>query len=121
MRKVIVCAVVAMMFVSPAYALDGLASLQRAALSDQATECMVHEYTRRYNEVLRDHSRKKKSWDQELAEKAHKEAMKWVKDVWRDADQGVVQNNLKSREFLSAIENFRSHQKSQYPNLQVVY
>lgn len=121
MRKEIVFALFTTMFVSPAYALEGLASLQKAALSDQATECMVHEYTRRYNEVLRDYSRKKKSWDQEMDNKAHQEAMKWVEDVWQDADQSVVQNNLQSREFLSAIENFRHYQKMQYPNLQVVH
>ena len=111
----------ALVFSAPAAeALQGLEGLQKAALSDQATECMVHEYTRQYNEVLRDFSRKKRKWNAEMEQEAHPKAMQWVHDVWKFADQGVVQHNLQSREFRSAVENFRSYQKAQYPKLSVV-
>ena len=120
MKKTAAVLMVALMACAPGQTLGGLKGLQQAALSDQSTECMIHEYTRRYNEVLRAFSHQKKEWSSGMDEQAHVEAMKWVNDVWMAADQRTVQNNLQSREFLSAVERFRASQRLQYPNLAVV-
>lgn len=120
MRKLLLMLAAGLSFVSSAAALDGLESLQQAALSDQATECMIHEYTRRYNEVLRDFSRQRKPWSTSLDDTAHGQAMRWVRSVWRFADQRVVGRNLESMEFRSAIERFRRSQKTAYPDLSIV-
>ena len=120
MKQTFVYAITVMILASPVYALDGLSFLQKAAQSDQATECMVHEYTRRYNEVLRDFSKKHKQWVEEIDAKAHDEAMKWVQSVWQNTDQNVLRRNLQSAKFLKAVQDFRLSQRAQYPHLQVV-
>ena len=104
-----------------ASALDGLAQLQKAALQDQAPECMVHEYCRRYNEILRQYSQQDVPLTGEIEEEAHQEAMKWVTSVWQYADQHTVTKALESQDFVDSIAAFRLSQHTQYPNLAVVH
>ena len=101
-------------------ALPGLQQLQEAAKSDQACECMVHEYTRRYNEVLRECSAAKEALTEEKKTRAHEEAMQWVRSVWRFADQQVVEQRVHSTAFQSATAMFRQSQELAYPHLPVV-
>lgn len=103
-----------------ATALQGLEQLQQAALNDQATECMVHEYCRRYNEVLRGFSAEKNPLTEDKEALAHEEAMKWVRSVWRYADQQVVEKSINSAEFSAMTGNFRKSQHAAFPRLPVV-
>ena len=102
-------------------ALKGLAQLQEAAKQDQAYECMIHEYTRRYNEVLRGYSRRRARLTAGIEEEAHREAMRWVRAVWKYADQQTVEHSLKSEQFQSFIAAFQANQRMQYPHLGVVH
>ena len=104
----------------PANALQGLEQLQQAALNDQATECMVHEYCRRYNEVLRGYSAKRQPLTEDDEEQAHQEAMKWVRSVWQYADQHIVEKSINSAQFTAMTEVFRKSQHSAFPHLPVV-
>ena len=104
----------------PAAALEGLAQLQAAAQQDQATECMIHEYTRQYNEVLRGYSKARKRLTPELERTAHEKAIQWVNDVWRHADQRTVQGHIHSQEFQRATTNFRTSQQLHYPNVGLI-
>ena len=105
---------------SSAMALEGLKQLQQAALSDQACECMIHEYCRRYNEVLRGYSAKRQPLTEDEEEHAHQEAMKWVRSVWQYADQHVVEQSINSSQFTAMTEVFRKSQHSAFPHLPVV-
>ncbi len=104
-----------------AFALDGLAQLQKAALQDQAPECMIHEYCRRYNEILRQYSQQDVPLTGEIEEEAHQEAMKWVTSVWQYADQKTVTKVLEGQGFADSIAAFRLSQHTQYPHLAVVH
>ena len=104
----------------PSFALEGLAGLQKAASNHCVNECMVHEYARRYNEVLRQYSKEHKSLSSDMEEHAHQEAMQWVMDVWKYADQSAAHGVLESWEFKSSVDAFRLNQHQQYPHLNVV-
>ena len=101
-------------------ALQGLQQLQEAAKREQDCECMVHEYTRRYNEMLRTYSATQEALTEEKQARAHEEAMQWVRSVWRFADQRVVEQHLHSAAFQSATAAFRQSQGLSYPHLMVV-
>lgn len=104
-----------------AQALEGLEQLQQMALEDQAIECMIHEYARRYNEVLRGYALgQRPRLTREEEEKAHREALQWVRDVWQYADQKIIRRHLTSPEFLQAIRHVQQQQQRQYPHLTVV-
>lgn len=81
---------------------------------------MVHEYARRYNEVLRQYLRDKRKLSEQDEARAHAEAVQWVRSVWQFADQGVVEKQLSSEQFISATTVFRQSQHAAYPNLPVV-
>jgi len=117
---IVLCASAALVSPPTATALDGLEQLQSAAQQDQATECMIHEYTRQYNEILRGYSRTRKRLTPELERAAHEKAMQWVNNVWRYADQRTVQGHLHSTEFQRATTGFRASQQSHYPNVGVI-
>jgi ribonuclease HI len=117
---ILLLAAVILMFPAETHALEGLTRLQSLAMGDQATECMVHEYTRRYNEVLRDFSKRQKQLTDEMEDKAHEEALSWVRSVWAKTDSSVVEKNIKSNGFQSAIKKFRHAKKDQYPKLAIV-
>ena len=104
----------------PVVALGGLEQLQAAAQQDQATECMIHEYTRQYNEVLRGYSKARRHLTPEMERAAHEQAIQWVNNVWHYADQRTVQGHIHSTEFQRAITGFRNSQQLQYPNVGVI-
>lgn len=103
------------------WVLEGVEQLQQAARLDQACECMIHEYARRYNEVLREYSRQKRQLTEDEQRRAHQQAMQWVRDVWKYTDQQVVEQNLTSDTFIHAVDVFQRQQVLQYPNLTIVH
>lgn len=108
------------MVTSEIFALPNLQGLQEAAKSDQSPDCMAHEYMRRYNEVLREFAKTRGELTGGIKAKAHEEAMKWVKDVWKFADPMTVQKAINSRDFRESVEKFRDWQARDYPNLSIV-
>ena len=107
-----------------ALALPNLERLQKKAVAQRGVtcaECMVHEYSRRYNEVLREYSRRERQLSEHAAQSAHAEAMKWVRSVWQYVDRRIVEENINSSGFQRATSTFRQNQNSRYPNVGVVH